>query len=89
LGRWANDASTAPCYSRFVDDVESKLASDQAPRRFDSLQPACAPIRERGDVVELLVPMLVGLVLLLMGMLAPFFGADSRASIKDTRKKWW
>ncbi len=39
--------------------------------------------------MELLVPMLSGLALVMLGVLAHFFGADSRVSIKDLRKKWW
>ncbi len=65
------------------------LADDAAGHRFDVLQPAHGWLRERGEAVEILVPMLAGLALVLVGVLAQFFGADSRVSIKDVRKKWW
>lgn len=71
------------------------LAEDAAGRRFDVRQPACGWLRERGEVVEILVPMLAVLALVLVGVLAHFVGADSRTSIRDDRnvwndrKEWW
>ncbi len=39
--------------------------------------------------MEHLVPMVAALTLVLVGVLAHYFGADSRSSIRDLRKKWW
>ncbi len=89
LGQLANDASPVHCYSRIADDFETMLADDAAWRRFDVRQPARGLLRERGEAVEFLVPMLAGLAVVLVGVLAQFFGADSRVSIKDARKRWW
>ncbi|MDQ3526215.1 MAG: hypothetical protein M3451_14350 [Chloroflexota bacterium] len=71
------------------------LADDVAGRRFDVRQPVSSWLRERGEAVEILIPLLAVLALVLVGVLAQFVGTDSRTSIRDDRnvwndrKEWW
>jgi hypothetical protein len=50
------------------------LADDAVSHRFDVRQPARGWLRERGDIVEILVPMLAVLAFILLGVLVYRFG---------------